>query len=181
VLPDNVTRRLHCFQGKADLLSKLPARLRGYQSWIPPDWRVIVLVDEDRDDCTRLKQQLEHAARHANLPTKSAVRGHRHFHVVNRIAVEELEAWFFGDVEALATAYPGVPTSLSRRAKFRDPDAITGGTWEALEKVLQSAGYFAAGLPKIEVARTIGQHLDPSRNQSRSFRSFVAGLRACLP
>ena len=53
------------------------------------------------------------------------------FQLVNRLAVEELEAWFFGDVDAMATAYPRVPRTLAQRAPYRDPDRIKGGTWEA--------------------------------------------------
>ena len=100
------------------------------------------------------------------------------FVVLNRIAVEELEAWFFGDIAALANAFPGVSPTLGAQARYRDPDAIAGGTWEALQRVLQKAGYFGGGLPKIEVARTLAKHMDPARNTSSSFRQFVQGLAA---
>lgn len=50
------------------------------------------------------------------------------FQVLNRLAIEELEAWFFGDVAALHSAYPRVPSTLGRRSRYRDPDAIRGGT-----------------------------------------------------
>jgi hypothetical protein len=59
------------------------------------------------------------------------------------LAIEELEAWFFGDMDAVRALYPRVPETLEQRAGFRDPDAIRGGTWEALERILQRAGYFA--------------------------------------
>jgi hypothetical protein len=90
----------------------------------------------------------------------------------------EIEAWYFGDVEALAKAYPGVPATLDRKEKFRNPDAIAGGTWETLERVLQRAGYYAGGLPKCELARRMAPRLEPGRNRSRSFQNFVAGLAA---
>jgi hypothetical protein len=38
--------------------------------------------------------------------------------------------------------YPRVSKSTPERAKYRDPDAIAGGTWEAFERILQNAGYF---------------------------------------
>jgi len=95
---------------------------------------------------------------------------------VNRLAVEELEAWFFGDVEAIAAAYPRVPRNLARKAPFRNPDRIKGGTWEALERVLQRAGHFPGGLGKIEAARAIARHMDPQRNRSRSFCVFRDAL-----
>ncbi len=99
---------------------------------------------------------------------------------INRIAVEELEAWFFGDVGALVAAYPGVPETLDRRAKYRNPDAIAGGTWEALERVLQEAGHHGGGLAKVRAARDIAAHMDPGRNRSRSFQVFRDAIVACL-
>jgi len=100
--------------------------------------------------------------------------------VLNRIAVEELEAWFFGDVPALTRAYPRIPATLSNKKGFRDSDAILGGTWETLERVLQDAGYYAAGMPKLEVARQISANMDPARNSSRSFQIFCDGLKRLL-
>jgi len=96
--------------------------------------------------------------------------------VLNRIAIEELEAWFFGDVEAVCTAYPGVPATLANRAPYRDPDAVAGGTWEALGRVLKQAGHHGSGLRKGEAARAIAEHMDPARNRSRSFGHFRDGL-----
>jgi len=177
IVPEGMTWKLIPFQGKADLLSNLEKRLKGYAAWLPEDWRIVVLVDEDREDCTKLKAKLETAAKAAGLTTKSrAKRGS--FTVLNRIAVEELEAWFLGDVEGLRAAYPGVPASLGSRENFRDPDAVPGGTWEALERVLQRAGHFQGGLGKIELARTMARHMEPTRNRSRSFQQFMKGMSA---
>ena len=166
----------HVFQGKTDLVNCLPSRLRGYSKWLPDDWRIVVLLDRDRDDCLELKGELEKSAREAGLRTKASAGGRGRLQVLNRIAVEELEAWFFGDVEAITAAYARVPKTLAQKRAFRNPDGISG-TWEALERVLKKAGYYAAGMPKIEVARNIGRHLQPDRNRSASFRVFCAGLR----
>ncbi|MHB8524419.1 MAG: DUF4276 family protein, partial [Limisphaerales bacterium] len=143
----------------------------------PNDWKIVVLIDEDRVGCLSLKHQMETAAANAGLITRSAAKGGT-FTVLNRIAVEELEAWFFGDVEALATAYPGVSPNLGAKASYRNPDAISGGTWEALERVLQRAGYFGGGLPKIEVAREMARHMNAARNTSTSFKCVTEGLAA---
>lgn len=180
MLPPNVEFELRNFQGKTNLLAQLPNRLKGYRNWLPADWRVVTLLDEDREDCLELKQQLEAAARQAGLTTKTGARVNAGFQVLNRIAVEEIEAWFFGDIAALTKAYPRVPTSLGQKEKYRDPDAIVGGTWETLEKVLQNYGYYTAGLPKIETARNISHHMDPSRNRSRSFQVFRDGLQSLI-
>lgn len=143
---------IHPFQGKRDLLGQLPARLQGYARWLPDDWRIIVVVDRDGDCCKELKKQMEAAARGARLATRA--KGTSTWRVANRLAIEELEAWFFGDWTAVQTAYPGVDSRIPGKRRFRDPDAIVQ-TWEALEKVLQRAGYFRTGLRKIEAARTI--------------------------
>jgi len=178
IIEDTVAFAVRTFRGKRDLLSKLPDRLRGYRATLPSDGRIVVLVDEDRSDCMELKARLEEIAKDAGFVTKTAARRGRKFQVVNRLAIEELEAWFFGDVKALVQAYPGVPGSLDKKAAYRDPDAIEGGTWEALERVLRKAGYYPGGLPKIEVAKTISIYMDPGRNTSQSFRVFCEGVRA---
>ncbi len=157
---DHVTFEVHAFQGKADLLRQLPARLAGYARWLPADWRILVLVDRDDDDCHALKARLEAAAREAGLPTRSAPSAQGAFAVVNRLAIEELEAWYFGDWEAVRAAYPRVPAGVPQQAGFRDPDAIRGGTWEAFERVLGRRGYFKGGLAKIRAApRSVAQPL----------------------
>ncbi|WP_436606516.1 DUF4276 family protein [Sorangium sp. So ce1036] len=76
---------------------------------------------------------------------------------------------------------PTVATTIPSQAKFRDPDAIRGGTCEALERVLRKAGYFAGGLRKIEAARAIAEHMDPKRNRSGSFRILHAALQEMTP
>ena len=177
ILPAGTTWNPIVFQGKENLLRNLERRLRGYRKWMPPDWKIVVLIDRDRDHCKTLKARMEEAARAAGFPTKSAPKAGK-FVVLNRIAVEELEAWFFGDPLALSQAFPGVPANLHTKTFYRDPDAIAGGTWEALEKVLQKAGYYNGGLAKIEVARKMASHMNPTQNFSASFATFVSGLNS---
>jgi hypothetical protein len=62
-----------------------------------------VIIDEDRADCQALKQVLEKEAHDAGLLTRTAAAG-QPYQVLNRIAIEELEAWFFGDVEVQSKA-----------------------------------------------------------------------------
>ena len=56
---------------------------------------------------------------------------------MNRIAIEELEAWYFGDWTAVVQAWPRVSANVPAQRGYRDPDAIPGGTWQAFECVLQ--------------------------------------------
>lgn len=180
ILSDRVTFGVYPFQGKPDLLRKLPARLSAYAKFLPPAHRIVVVVDQDDDDCRELKQRLEKVASAAGLRTR---RGGRfaQWRVVNRIAIEELEAWYFGDWDAVAECYPRVPKTIPKRAQYRDPDDIRGGTWEAFERVLQGAGYFEGGLSKTEAARLLGTVIAPERTTSRSFTIFCEALsEACL-
>lgn len=179
LLPQDRTFEVHPFQGKSDLLGKLEPRLLGYAAWLPADWRIVVVVDRDDEDCRVLKRQLEVIARRVGLRTRARA-GNAPWQLVNRIAIEELEAWYFGDWVAVRSAYPRASENVPRRQGFRDPDAIAGGTWEAFERVMRERSYFRGGLLKIEAARAIGAHVDPSRSSSQSFRAFSdAIVEAC--
>ena len=167
-------------QCKQDLLDKLPERLQGYAVWLPEDWRIMVLVDRDDDDCYRLKQLLDTMAQNAGLRTRAQDRSAK-TQVVNRLAIEELEAWFFGDWNAMKSAYPKVNAGIPGKQGYRNPDAIAGGTWEALERILQRAGYFRSGLRKIEAARAIAHHMEPRSNRSGSFQAFRDALSEMAP
>lgn len=179
LLPVDRTFEVHAFGGKSDLLGKLEARLRGYAQWLPADWRLFVVVDRDDEDCCALKQRLEAVAMNAGLVTRSRA-GAAAWQLVNRIAIEELESWYFGDWEAVRAQYPRVSSHVQQRQGLRDPDAIAGGTWEAFERVMQRYGYFKGGLAKIEAARSISEHINPDRQRSASFRAFHAVLMEAL-
>jgi hypothetical protein len=172
----NITFELHQFGGKGRLLTRLPDRLAGYASWLPATHRIVVVLDRDADDCKQLKQALTDIAKRAGLKPKAGVGT---WQVAYRIAIEELEAWFFGDWMAVQAAYSRVKATVPQKAGYRDPDQIKGGTWEALERVLQDAGYFPGGLAKIELARAVSSQMEPARNVSGSFgalRSLLASL-----
>ena len=166
------TYKIITFQGKMDLLKKLELELKGYKRWIPEDFKIIVLLDRDDQDCHVLKEYLELHAKNANLITKTSSHGGLKYSVVNRIVIEELEAWFFGDNIAVRNAYPRVSNSFHNKAKYRNPDHITGGTWEALEKLLNAGGYYKSGFRKTEVAHNISIQMEPLRNRSKSFQVF---------
>ena len=135
----------------------------------------MVVVDQDDDNCAKLKASLEAMATEAGFVTRSTAKG-GFYSVVNRLAIEELEAWYFGDWPAVRAAFPRVPDTIPTQAKYRDPDAIAGGTWEAFERILQKSGYFKGGLRKIEVARSIAAYMKPGGNRSKSFQVLYSTL-----
>jgi len=161
------------------LLARLPQRLCGYRQWLPDTWRIVDVIDRDDDDCRDLKSRLEETAAGARLATRTNPTGQA-YSVVNRLAIEELETWYFGGWEALRTVYHRVSAHVPYKATYRDPDAIRGGTWEAFERILRRAGHFKGGLRKIEAARAIAPHMDPDRNTSHSFQVLRDALRQML-
>lgn len=180
LIGEDVSFNIYVFQGKQDLLKNLPKRLRGYRPWLPGNWYIVVLIDKDQEGCVELKQKLEEIAHHEGFITRANAGPNREFNVINRIVIEELEAWFLGDVSALQVAYPRIPRSLGTRRNFRNPDAIHN-TCEVLERLLKRAGYYRGGLPKIEVARRISLHMEPSHNISKSFQVFRVALQNLFP
>ncbi|MDD1772452.1 MAG: DUF4276 family protein [Methanomassiliicoccales archaeon] len=169
------------FNGKTNLLKNLPYRLRGRRKSMQRCHKIIVMVDRDRDDCHELKGKLETIASREGLITKTSAPG-GNYQVINRIVIEELEAWFFGDPNAIIMAYPRVTLKTLSKPAYRNPDNIIGGTWEALEKILISAGYYSTGMPKKEVAEKVSRHMNININSSHSFNVFVEGIRnARLP
>lgn len=164
---EGTTFQVYPHNGKAGLLGKLSQRLRGYAQWLPDSYGILVVADVDNDDCRALKARIQRDAEGATLQNR----------VLIRLAVEELEAWFFGDWEAVRAAYPRVNANVPNRAAFRNPDGIQGGTWEALEREMQRSGYYLGGLPKIEFARRVAKYMDISRNRSRSLQILCEGVR----
>lgn len=177
----NLSFEIYQHQCKDELLLRLPQRLRGYgHRWKSDEWfrdhcRIVVVIDRDDDDCKELKRRLEKIANDAGLTTRSSAKGGTYM-VVNRLAIEELEAWYFGDWKAVQAAYPRVSATIPSQAKYRYPDEIAGGTWEAFERVLQKAGYYSGGLRKVEAARAVAAKMQPPRNASPSFCTFRDAL-----
>jgi hypothetical protein len=166
-------------RSKGRLMKELPNRLRGYKKRIDrgEKIKIIVLVDRDNDDCHALKQQLEAMAHNAGLQTKATAGKGGAFQVVNRIAIEELEAWFIGDTKALQSAFTSL-RGIRFPNSFSNPD--NGGTCERLHHFLKQNGIYRNSFPKIEAARNIAKHMDPARNRSRSFQVFQRGVEVCL-
>lgn len=171
-LPEGTTFGIRPFQGKRDMLAKLPCRLKAYAKWLPQDWRIMVLIDCDSDSCLELKQQLEDFAVEAGLRTRSK-SGASSWQLVNRIVIQELEAWFIADWPSLRAAYPALPAKAPKACCL--PESISR-TWETLEFTLKRRGYFAGGLRKIELARAVASFFDFENSSSESYAHFRDAL-----
>ncbi|RNL86046.1 DUF4276 family protein [Halostreptopolyspora alba] len=171
----NVRFGVRKFRGKPDLLEKLPRLLSGYaeQRRKGADVRVVVLVDQDEDNCAELKEKMECRARESGLNTPSQA-GNEGYSVVNRIAVRELENWYFGDWKAVQSAFPKVKET-SPEPYRSNADATTKKTSDAFGRILRSKGIRNQSKP--DWAARIAPNLEPERNRSASFKAFLQGVR----
>jgi hypothetical protein len=154
---------------KRILLDKLPKLLRGYGQTPGIDC-VLVVVDTDRRNCVSFLAELRSVA----------VACSPHRTVLFRLAIEEIEAWYLGDQEALLKAYPKAKRDiLSRYIQ----DSICG-TWEVLadavhpggSAAIKRVGFPASGQAKHDWAENIGSCMEIHRNLSPSFGKLRDGL-----
>lgn len=142
-------------EGKQDLEKSIPRKLR---AWNEPDARFIIVRDNDGGDCRALKQRLVELCGQRNKPD-----------AIVRLACQELEAWYFGDVEALAEAFENSALRhLAAKAQYRDPDAIVQPA-RSLEKLVPE-------FQKVSGARRMAKALRRDGSTSGSFRMFVAAV-----
>ena len=159
------------FRGKKDMLKGLQGRFRGYAKW-KLNCNVVVVIDKDREDCTLLKSKIEDKARDCGLLDKTFGKYPKRLAI--RIAMTELEAWFLGDPVAVNRAFPKVQeTDLHIKGSV---DKILAPA-KRLERVLQRRGYYRTGMPKLQVARLVAEHMNPCKNRSPSFRLLMRTLR----
>jgi hypothetical protein len=158
---------------KRTLLSKLPAMLRSYGCQGNID-AVVVLLDADDRDCVAFLAELR------DLAASRGAGGKTMF----RLAIEETEAWYFGDPDALHAAYPKAKKTALKRYR-RD---TVCGTWEMLAGALHPGGLIALSKPgsprpgvlKHEWANRIGPLMNPDSNRSPSFGKLREGLRRLI-
>jgi hypothetical protein len=155
---------------KRILLDQLPRLLRGYGK-TPGIDAVVVVLDSDRRTCVDFLSELKALLAGCDpAPT-----------TMFRLAIEEVEAWYLGDRQALQAAYPRAKADVLNRYV---QDSVCD-TWELLADAVHAGGSAAikkAGWPlpgqiKCEWAEKIGPLLEPDRNLSPSFGKLRDGLR----
>lgn len=154
---------------KRILLDQLPRILRGLGRTSGVDF-IVVVLDSDRRNCRDFLQELLGVADSCGVRPKTLIR----------LAVEEIESWYFGDRTALLEAYP---KTKMRVLNDYVQDSVCG-TWECLADAVYPGGSTAvkrrgwpvSGELKHEWASKIGPLMDPSRNVSPSFNKFRDGL-----
>ena len=94
ILPPDVGFITVPHEGKSDLQKSVPIKLR---AWKEPGVKFVIVQDQDTGDCRELKRKLVELC------------GDTTQEVLIRIACHELEAWYFGDLEAVSKAYGKIP------------------------------------------------------------------------
>jgi len=151
---------LHPFSGKSHLKRSLPKKMKVFSNFHEKT-AVIILHDQDSNDCKKLKNELVQLCKENGTCA-----------FLIRIVCRELEAWYLGDMEAIHAAYPGFKIDrYINKEKFRNPDLCNAS--DELRKILP-------GFQKGKSAVKIAPYMDISRNKSLSFIHFVSGLNKIL-
>ena len=156
---------------KRFLLDNLPKLLKGYgrtyQGQPNTSQAAVILVCDLDDKCLKVFRQDLFGILNACDP-----RPETRF----CIAIEEGEAWFLGDINAIKRAYPKAKDAVLNSYVN---DSICG-TWEKLADAvypggaqnLSKKGWQAVGEEKSKWAVGISPHMDVRRNRSPSFCYF---------
>jgi len=142
-------------EGKHDLEKSIPRKLR---AWQEPGVRFVIVYDNDGGNCMELKRRLTALCNESGRPD-----------TLVRIACQELEAWYFGDPEAMSMAFGKKQLrNIGNKARYRDPDAITYPSKE-ISKLIPE-------FQKISGARKMSVHLGRTGNRSGSYHALMDGL-----
>ncbi len=155
ILPKDIVFITIPHVGKSDLKKSIPIKLRAWGG----DVKFVILHDKDSNDCVTLKNELLQLCRENGRPDS-----------LIRIVCTELEAWYLGDLEAVADAY-GLHSIRKQQSKqkFREPDNL-GNPKEELKKLVNA-------YQQISGARRIAQYMHLDNNLSYSFKVFIDGIR----
>ena len=156
IIPSEIEFQTVRHRGKQDLRASLSRKL---SNWREPDKiiRFVVVHDNDNHDCMGLKRELRQIC-DAICPG-----------VLIRIPCQELEAWYWGDLQAVSEVMKKDVTSYARRRRYRNPDDIANPKAE-IKKLFPEIRQQAH-------ATAFGAHAHLEENTSRSFQCFIAGVR----
>ncbi len=154
------------------LLNDLATYLRGFNrslSGLGKEAAIFIVLDNDERDTDGFRAELQAVAESNNISIDH----------VFCIAIEELEAWLLGDLDAIKSAYPSAKLQF---AQTYEQDSICG-TWEKLAEIVYDGGlkkfkhdcptYIEKGIIKCEWAQNIGNYMAVEKNKSPSFKYFI--------
>jgi len=165
-------------QKTGKLLNDLSIYLSGFNKSLSVyNSAIFVVLDNDKRDPQDFKNSLESIAIAQNITIDH----------VFCLAIEEMEAWLLGDIQALLEAYPSAKSNILHDYV---QDSLCG-TWELLANAIYTGGYTRlkkdfpsySGIGKIkcEWAERIGQNMDIYHNLSPSFNFFINEVMKRIP
>jgi hypothetical protein len=173
-IPGGMSSNLNA--SKRILLDQLPRILQGYGKTFlgsGPTYEaaVVIICDLDDKDLKSFISELNDLLAKCDPAPRA----------IFCVAIEEGEAWFLGDYQALKMAYPHAKADV---LSGYTNDAICG-TWETLANAVHAGGVAAikaigwpeSGRLKSEWASKIAPHMDVDINLSPSFQYFRDSLR----
>ncbi|MDM8560670.1 DUF4276 family protein [Candidatus Parabeggiatoa sp. HSG14] len=156
-------------RGKEDLISHLDNTIPTLSKRAQ---QIIVIIDRDKQDCIALKNKIK----------EKMVRCSCEYKV--RIACYELEAWFLGDMEAIAKCSPRFKAnSFQGKKKYRDVDNIEKPS-SVIEQIVPDWKNRHVSKPKFaeEIAYVVSlekQNVEKA-NRSHSFHILLETLRSFM-
>jgi hypothetical protein len=191
IISDEHTFKIHSYKGigripqglksssdsnKRILLDQIPKLIQGYGKTFaayPPNYSAVLIIICDLDNrcLSDFRKEL------LDCVDKCEVKPETYF----CIAIEEGEAWYLGDINAIKAAYPKAKDAVLNSYVN---DSICG-TWEKLAdavfsggaKSLAKSGWQSVGKEKMAWAVKISPYMDININQSPSFCYFRDKLR----
>ncbi|HRI00958.1 MAG TPA: hypothetical protein PK006_07900 [Saprospiraceae bacterium] len=153
--------RIYPHQGKDDLKkaikSTVPLISKNLNS------RIIIAIDNDNNDCLKLKNEINDLV-DISCPYKI------------RIIIQELEAWFLGDLTVVEKAFSKFKASTySNKTEFRNVDTIINPSYKLLKIIPDYSK--SSFLPKQSTAEKIAKYLNIYKNKSDSFNQFIGAVK----
>jgi hypothetical protein len=183
LLGENDTYRIHSYRGigrippkittphgakKQTMLDNLPILLKGFGKAYPSDGEnylavIVIICDLDDNEKSDFLDTLIGILSRCDTKPETLFC----------FAIEELEAWYLGDLSAVKKAYPASKQEVLNRYVN---DSICG-TWELLadaifkggSAALKKLGYPREGIEKSKWATDICSFMDAAKNLSPSF------------
>lgn len=144
-------------EGKSDLDLSIPRKL---SAWRTPHDRFVIVRDNDNANCSEIKSKILKMCAQNGRPD-----------TLVRLVCQELEAWYLGDLSALASAFKQAKLNTPKYAKrFSKPDE-----WQ---KPSVEIAHLIPEFQKGSGAHLMSNYLDITGiNKSISFQVFIKGLQ----
>ncbi len=166
ILPKKFVLNTNCYihphNGKANLKKSIPRKVDAYRAYKNKRVHLLILHDQDSNDCKKLKKTLKGLVENNKIDTQNL-----QYKII--IVCRELENWYFGDLDALKKVTGFTTDKLRNKSRFRNVDQIHVPGDRELQKLVQKYG-------KSNLAKEMAKCLRKDKNKSQSFQNLIKGL-----